>query len=202
MTRSVMSNQDDQRGQSAEDRARETARTGKDQARQVASSAGEQARTVTSTAQSEAREVVGSANEQARRLAGDARQELRGQANAQADRVAQGLEDLTRQLRSMGENGEPGPATDLAWEAAQRTQHFAQRLREGGADDVVGQLRDFGRNRPGLFLASAFGAGLLAGRVARNLAQDPSGGNGASGASSNDRGAYAPAERRTTGEAT
>lgn len=198
----VMSHQDDQGVQSARDRAGEAASAGSEQARQVASSAGEQARAVTSTAQTEAREVVRGANDQARRLVGDARHELRGQAKGQVDRLAQGLDDLTRQLRSMGENGEPGPATDLAREAAQRTQQVAERLREGGVDDVVGQVRDFGRNRPGLFLAGAFGAGLLAGRVVRNVAQDPSGDNGAAGGSGNSHGAYAAPERRVPGEST
>jgi hypothetical protein len=168
---------------SASDRAREAASTGKDQAREVASTASEQARKVASTAQDEARDVVRGANQQARRLVGDTRQELRTQANAQVDRLAHGLNDLSRQLRSMGENGEPGAVTDMAREAASRTQQIAERLRQGGIDDVIGQLRNAGRNRPGLFLLGAFGTGLVAGRVVRNLAQEQGGGNGSSGES-------------------
>jgi hypothetical protein len=179
-----MTQQDQSEGQvdmstSASDRAREAASTGKDQAREVASTASEQARKVASTAQDEARDVVRGANQQARRLVGDTRQELRTQANAQVDRLAHGVNDLSRQLRSMGENGEPGAVTDMAREAALRTQQIAERLRQGGIDDVIGQLRNAGRNRPGLFLLGAFGTGLVAGRVARNLAQQPSG-NGSS----------------------
>ena len=161
---------------SASDRAREAASTGKDQAREVASTASEQARKVASTAQDDA-------NEQARRLVGDTREELRSQANTQVDRLAQGLNDLSRQLRSMGEKGEPGAVTDMAREAALRTQQIAERLRQGGIDDVIGQLRNAGRNRPGLFLLGAFGTGLVAGRVVRNLAQEQGGGNGSSGES-------------------
>jgi cell division septum initiation protein DivIVA len=167
---------------SAGDRARDTASTGREQAGEVASSAGEQARRVASTTQDEARQVVRGANEQARRLAGDARDELRSQANAQVDRLAQGLNDVSRQLRSMGEKGEPGAVRDMAQEAAARTQQISERLRGGGIDDVLSQLRDAGRNRPGLFLLGAFGAGLAAGRVVRNLAQDAAG-NGSSDAS-------------------
>jgi hypothetical protein len=164
----------------ASDRAREAASTGKDQAREVATTASEQARKVASTAQDEARDVVRGANQQARRLVGDTRQELRTQANAQVDRLAHGFSDLSRQLRSMGENGEPGAATDMAREAALRTQQLADRLRQGGIDDMLGQLRTIGRNRPGLFLLGAFGSGLIAGRVVRSLAQEQSGGNGSS----------------------
>jgi hypothetical protein len=168
---------------SAGDRAREAASTGQEQAREVASTAGEQARSIASTTQGEAAEVMRGAGEQARRLAGDARQELRSQADAQVDRLAQGLNDVSRQLRSMGEHGEPGPVSDLARDAAVRTQQMAERLRGGGVDQVVGQLRSVGRNRPGLFLLGAFGVGLITGRVVRNLAQEP-GGNGSSDTSS------------------
>lgn len=163
---------------SAGDRAREAATTGRDQAGEVASTASEQARRVASTAQDEAREVVRGANEQARRLLGDTREELRSQATAQVDRLAQGMNDVSRQLRSMGEKGEPGAVSDMAREAAVRTQQISERLRGGGIDDVLSQLRNAGRNRPGLFLLGAFGAGLFAGRVVRNLAQE-SGGDGA-----------------------
>ena len=159
---------------SAGARARETASTGQEKAREVASTTSEQARKVASTTQDEAHEVVRGVNEQARRLAGDTRQELRSQANAQVDRLAQGLNDVSRQLRSMGENAEPGAVSGMAREAAVRTQEISERLRGGGIDGVVGQLRSVGRNRPGLFLFGAFGIGLVAGRVVRNLAQEPS----------------------------
>jgi hypothetical protein len=160
---------------SARERAREAASTGRDQAREVASTTGEQARRLASTTQDEARQVVRGANEQARRLVGDTRHELRGQANAQVDRLAEGLNDVSRQLRSMGESGEPGAVSDMVCEAAARTQQVSDRLRGGGIDDVLSQLRNAGRNRPGLFLLGAFGAGLFAGRVVRNLAQEPGG---------------------------
>jgi hypothetical protein len=163
-----------QEGASAGDRARETASTGKEKAWEVASTTTEQARKVASTTQDEAHEVVRGVNEQARRLAGDTRQELRSQANAQVDRLAQGLNDVSRQLRSMGESAEPGAVSDIAREAAVRTQEISERLRGGGVDGVLGQLRSVGRNRPGLFLFGAFGVGLVAGRVVRNLAQEPS----------------------------
>jgi vacuolar-type H+-ATPase subunit H len=160
----------------AAERAGDVASTGREQARDVASSASERAGEVAATASAEAREVARSTGDQARRLASDARQELRQQAEAQAERLADGLDDLTRQLRSMGERGEPGPATDLVRQAGERAEEIADRLRRGGVDDAVGQLRDLGRNRPGLFLLGAFGLGLASGRLARNLAQDPTAG--------------------------
>lgn len=163
----------------AREKAGEVAGTARERAGEVANTASEQARSVAETAQGEARGVVREASGQARRLAHDARDELRSQADSQVTRLAEGLDDLTRQLRSMGERGEPGPATDMVQQAASQAERIAERLRQGGVEDAVGQLRDFGRNRPGLFLLGAFGLGLVGGRVARNLAQQPSGdGNG------------------------
>ena len=159
----------------ARDEAREVASTGRERAHDVAAVGRERAGDVVATAEGEAREVARSTGDQARRLASDARQELRQQAQAQAERLADGLDDLTRQLRSMGERGEPSPATDLVRQAGERSQEIAERLRRGSVDDAVGQLRDLGRNRPGLFLLGAFGLGLASGRLARNLAQEPSG---------------------------
>jgi hypothetical protein len=161
------------------EKAGEVAGTAREKAGDVATTGREQARSVAGTAQGEAREVAREARGQARRLAHDARSELRSQADSQVSRLADGLDDLTRQLRSMGERGEPGPVNDMVQQAASQAQRIAGRLREGGLDDAVGQVRDFGRNRPGLFLLGAFGLGLVSGRVARNLAQEPSGdGNG------------------------
>jgi hypothetical protein len=173
---------------SAGERAREAASTGREQAQEVATTTSEQARRVASTTQDEARQVVRGANEQARRLVGHTRDELRGQANAQVDRLAQGLNDVSRQLRTMGENGDPGAVSDMVREAAVRTQQISERLRGGGIDDVLSQLRNAGRNRPGLFLLGAFGAGLVAGRVVRNLAHEP-GGNGSADVSTTGAGA-------------
>jgi hypothetical protein len=163
----------------AADQARNVGGTARDEARDVAGTAKDQARSVASTAKDEARSVAGTAQTQARRLAGDAKHELRLQAGAQVDRLAEGVDGLSHQLRSMATNGDQGPLTDLAAEAADRAQAVADRLRQGGFDETLSQVRSFGRNRPGLFLLGAFGLGLVAGRVARNLASDdPSSGNG------------------------
>jgi vacuolar-type H+-ATPase subunit H len=180
-------------GPTATDRARDAAATGRDQAQQVASTATDQARDVAATARGEAQQVAQTAQGQARRLVEDTRSELRSQANSQVERLADGLGDLSRQLRSMEERGDPGPATDLAGQAAARTQQVADRLRRGGFDDAVGQLRRFGRNRPGLFLLGAFGVGLAAGRVVRNMADGSTSSPGAgAGAGAPELGAPTP----------
>jgi hypothetical protein len=170
----------------ASEKAKDAASTGRERAGAVATTAGDSAKDVASTATGEAREVARTATDQARRLMTEAKHELRTQADTQFNRVADTLDDLGRQLRSLGERGDEGPVTDLAREAARRTDQLAWRMRDGGFDSTVGQLRTMGRNRPGLFLLGAFGLGLAAGRVARSLAQS---GNGHSSAG-NVQGAY------------
>jgi hypothetical protein len=158
--------------------AQNVASTAKGEATNVASTAKDEAANVASTAKGEARNVAQTAQGQARRLAGEARTELKSQASSQMSRLADGISQISQQLRSMGDNGDPGPVSDIASEAAYRTQQVADRLREGGLDDAMAQVRSFGRNRPGMFLLGAFGVGLVAGRVVRNLAQDPTESNG------------------------
>lgn len=186
-------------GSSAKDKAREAADTGRQQAQNVASTAkGEaqnvastardEAQNVASTAKDEARNVAQTAQGQARRLVGDARSELTTQADGQMSRLADGITQISQQLRSMGDNGDAGPVADLAGEAAWRTEQFADRLRSGGIEETLTQVRRFGRNRPGLFLLGAFGVGIVAGRVVRNLAQDPTEGSGGSSSQAYDSG--------------
>jgi hypothetical protein len=163
---------------SGEQQAQNVGSTAKGEAANVASTAKGEAANVASTAKEEARNVAQTAQGQARKLAGDARTELKGQADSQVNRLADGISQISQQLRSMGTNGEPGPVADIASEAAERAQEVADRLRQGGVDDALAQVRSLGRNRPGLFLLGAFGVGLVAGRVVRNLAQDPTEGDG------------------------
>lgn len=160
--------------------AQNVASTAKGEATNVATTARDEAANVASTAKAEATSVAQTAQGQARKLAGEARTELKGQADGQVSRLADGIGQVSQQLRSMGTNGEPGPMADIVSEAADRTQQVADRLRQGGAEDALAQVRRIGRNRPGLFLLGAFGVGLVAGRVVRNLAQDPTEGNGSS----------------------
>src|ERR687897_852540 len=128
----------------------------------MSTSGSDRAREAASTGKDQAREVASTASEQARKVASTAQDEARDVvrgANQQARRL---VGDTRQELR---------------------TQQIAERLRQGGIDDVIGQLRNAGRNRPGLFLLGAFGTGLVAGRVVRNLAQEQGGGNGSSGES-------------------
>lgn len=155
-----------------------------EQAKQAASTAADQAQQVAGTTQEEIGKVAGEARAQAQDLLGEARtqaSDLVGeQAGAQRDRLVSTLSGLSSDLRSMvdGQGGGSGLAATVAREVADRAQALEQHLdgRDPGA--LLDDVRQFARQRPGLFLAGALVAGIAAGRLARG-AQAASGSTGA-----------------------
>ncbi|GIG86031.1 hypothetical protein [Plantactinospora endophytica] len=115
------------------------------------------------------RDVAGEAGRQAQQLMGQASTELKQQAGAQQHRAASGLRALGEELRAMSERTDrPGMATDLVRHAADRAQQAAQWLDQREPGMVVADVRDYARRNPGLFLAGAAIAGVLAGRLTRS----------------------------------
>jgi hypothetical protein len=163
-------------------RAGEVAGAAKEQAGQVASTASEQAAQVASTAKEQATQVVSAAGEQAKAVAADAkdqarqlvdnsRQQLRSQAGEQTQKAATSLRDLGDQLQRMvsGEGPAEGPAADIARQAAQTVQRFADNLENRRPEELLEDVKRFARQRPGLFVLGALGAGFVAGRVLRTV---------------------------------
>jgi hypothetical protein len=141
--------------------------------RQDATEAGEQ---VAGTARDEAKKVASEAGHQARTLMDDARGELTTQARQQQDRLATGLHSFSGELLSMADNAtQSGFATDLARQGADRIDSAASWLRDREPQEVIAEMKSFARRRPGMFLAVAAGAGVLAGRLTRNLQQGDGG---------------------------
>ena len=165
-----------------QERAGEVAGAAKEQAAQVASTASDQAAQVASTAKDQATQVVSAAGEQAKAVAGDAkdqarqlvensRQQLRSQAGEQTQKAASSLRDLGDQLQRMvrGEGPAEGPAADIARQAAQTVQRFADNLENRRPEEILEDVKRFARQRPGLFVLGALGAGFVAGRVLRTV---------------------------------
>ncbi len=66
----------------------------------------------------------------------------------------------------------PGVASDLARQAADRTGSVAGWLEGREPAAILDDLTSFARRKPGAFLAIAAGLGLVAGRLTRGLAAD------------------------------
>lgn len=147
-------------------RAKEAATTA---ATEVASTAKEQASNVASTSAQQAQEVARDAAAHAKDVLGQSRDQLRGHADEQARAFGGTLEQLGTQLQGMlrGEAPPPGPVSDIAHQLASGASQFGSRLSNEGIGGAFDDIKRFARRRPGLFLVTALGAGVVVGRMLR-----------------------------------
>jgi hypothetical protein len=77
----------------------------------------------------------------------------------------------------MASQGNDGMAADLVREVAGRARTMSARLEHQQPRELLDDLRDFARRRPGAFLLGCLAAGMLAGRLTRG-AKDGQNGSG------------------------
>ena len=149
----------------------------------MAGAVGDAASGVVGTAKSEAGNVAHEVKVNARQLLTQTKGELADQAQVQQQRVAEGLRSISDELRNMANSSQNGGvATDLVQQAAHRSSSVAQWLEGRDPGSLVEELKGFARRKPGAFLMIAAGAGILAGRLGRGMADNsPMGGGSASG---------------------
>lgn len=144
--------------------------TAEEQARGVAQEGVEGGKHVASVAADQAKEVVSQAGSQAQALLAEAKAELMEQAASQKDRVADQLHTLAKEFGSMASSSDQdGLASDLAEQASRQVGTVAHWVSEREPGSLVGELKDFARAKPGMFLAVAAGIGLAAGRMTRGV---------------------------------
>jgi hypothetical protein len=147
-----------------------TAEAARDQAAAVGRSASEAGSQVAQTAADQARVVASETARQARDLLGEAGGQVRGQASVQQQNAARQLRGFADELQEMAaKSGQPGLATEVAQQAADRLHGSASWLEQREPADVLDAVRDFARRRPGTFLLGAAVAGLVAGRLTRGV---------------------------------
>jgi hypothetical protein len=133
------------------------------------------------------RDVANEASRQARQLMDQASGQLKEQASAQQQRAADGLRALGTELHAMSERSDQqGMATDLVRHAADRVGQVAQWLDQREPGMVVSEVRDYARRNPGIFLAGAAVAGVLAGRLSKSMSGMQGGGDGQGPADASD----------------
>jgi len=138
----------------------------------VKDTAADAAKDVAHVAQDEGASVAREAKSQAKDLYAQTRDELSAQASQQQDRIAQGMLSMADELGSMAQQSEnSGMATDLVQRASQRLDSAGSWLSAREPADVVSEVKRFARRRPGMFIAAAALAGVVAGRLTRALAQ-------------------------------
>jgi hypothetical protein len=197
--RSTMTQAATEKAQAAKGAAAETAATARDEAAGVKEQAIQSGTQVAATAKEQGAQVVAEAANQARDLIGEVRGQATTQAAAQRDRAVGGLRDIANELESMvnGQGAQGGIASELARQASSRAHDIASWIESREPADILEDVKDFARRRPGTFLLGAAIAGVLAGRATRSgvaAAHESSGGG--------RPGAYAPDTQRAYASST
>jgi hypothetical protein len=157
-------------------------------------------------AQDKAQEVAGGAQEKAREAAGRAQEGIRQQIDDRSTQAGERVGSTAQDLRSVGEElrkqGKQGPAK-LADRAAEQTEKVGSYLKEKGPDEMLGDVEEFGRQRPWAVLAGGVAVGVLAARFlkasSRNRYQQ---GNGSSPAAQVPQATGSVTQRRAPVEPT
>jgi hypothetical protein len=140
------------------------------QAQEIRNTVGDQGGQVAQTAKEQVQEVAAEATDRARDLAGEARTQLRGQSDAQRERLAATLHRLGDELGEMAFSARGGGiATEVARQAADRVRGLGDYVERHEPGDLLDDVRAFARRRPGTFLLGAVAAGVLAGRLTRGV---------------------------------
>jgi len=148
----------------------------KDQAQQAAGTASDQGRHLAGVAQGEARSVAGEASAHVQGLVQQAGQELDQQGRQQKDRLASTVRTFGDDLDGMASQADSGLASQVAREVADRARSVSSHLEQREPRELLDDVRDFARRRPGTFLLGALAAGVVAGRLARGAKDAQSGG--------------------------
>jgi hypothetical protein len=137
---------------------------------------------VAGVAREQASGVAAEAGRQGRDLLRQAQNQLEEQAAQGQRRLAAGLLSLSDELSSMADGSTQGAAAaDLARDAASRARDAGQWLGGRRPAQVVDEVQSFARRRPGVFLALAAAAGLVAGRLTRAMKAASSDGSAPAG---------------------
>jgi hypothetical protein len=156
-----------------------TADVVKEQAADLGGSTVQAGKHTAQVVQQQASDVAAEASRQGRDLLQQAQSQVGEQVAQGQQRLASEFLSVSEELRSMAESSQQnGTASELARQAASRAHDVGRWLDARGPADVVNELQSFARRRPGMFLALAAGAGLIAGRLTRGL-KDAGQGNGA-----------------------
>lgn len=137
------------------------------QAAQVAQDATESGRRVAGTAAYQGRNVAEEGRRQVQELSRQVGQQVDEQSRMQKDKAASGLRSLADELTGMAVYGHGGVAAELASNAASKAQDAAGWLDRHEPGQLVDEVRDFARRKPGTFLLGALAVGVVAGRLTR-----------------------------------
>jgi hypothetical protein len=138
---------------------------------QAAGTASEEAGRVAGVAKGQAQQVASEIGTQARDLVGELKTQVRDQSAIQRDRLADNLRQFGDDLDGMRHSSSSsGLAADLTGMLAGKAREVSTFLSDHEPGDLIEEVRQFARQRPGAFLLGAAVAGVIAGRLTRGAA--------------------------------
>jgi len=147
-----------------------TTDTAKEQAANIKDSTSDSAAQVAGTTKEQAQQVTEDVRQQAKVLVDETRIQLSDQADSQRERAVATLRSLGDELGSMSQSSaESGLGAQLAREGSQLTHKVAGFLDERDPGELVEELRELARRRPGTFLLGAALTGVVVGRLTRGV---------------------------------
>ena len=144
--------------------------TAKERAQNATGTASDEGRHLAGVTQQEAGNVASEAANQARRVMDDAMSQVSSQSKEQQDRLAGTLRTIGDDLESMTSQASPGVAQDLTRQVTGYVRSFTDHLESREPAELLDDVRQFARRRPGTFLLGALAAGVVVGRLARGAA--------------------------------
>jgi hypothetical protein len=142
-----------------------------DQAKHAAGTAADQTKHVAGVAQDEAKRVASEAKTQMQGLLDQTTREVDDQSRSQMNRLAETMRTFGDDLDQMSSQGHDGMAADLARQVADRARTMSSYLDRREPRELLDDVRDFARRKPGTFLLGALAAGVVAGRLTRGAKQ-------------------------------
>lgn len=133
----------------------------------------------TQQAKQQGQQLGRQAREQAGELATRGGEQVKTQLSNQKHEAAQrltpiqtALRETAQQLRKQGQ----GPVAGYADKASDGVERVSGYLRETDVDEMVNEVRTFGRGRPALFLGGALALGFLGARFLKSSSQETASG--------------------------
>ena len=134
---------------------------------------------VTEQAKQQSQQLAHQARQQASNLASRTTEQAKSQLANQKHNASQRLTPLQSALRETAQqlrNQGQGQVGDYAEKAADQVERFSTYLRQTEVDEIMEEVRGFGRRRPGLFLGSAAAIGFFATRFLKSSSEEASSG--------------------------
>ncbi|MBW3636147.1 MAG: hypothetical protein KY445_06725 [Armatimonadetes bacterium] len=123
-------------------------------------------------------EVIGQAQQKAAPVLDEAQQKAKSKLEQGKERAAVELGSVAHALHKTGEQlqqGDQKAAGEYTVQAADRLEQISTHLHESSVQQLVGEVEDFARREPTLFMAGAFAVGVLGARFLKSSKQGPLG---------------------------